>query len=486
MEPTVERLCSALVRHNLLPAETVRVLFQRWTREAGIAGSDLALFGRWLETHKYATAYQIAVLNRDNGDQLFLNEYTLLDRIGRGRMAGVYKAAHRLGQIVAIKVLPPTKAKNPEAFARFQREARMAVRLQHSNIVRTFQTGKARSLHFLVMEYLDGETLGEVLQRRGALPPAEAVRLTHQAMLGLAHIHEQGLVHRDLNPSNLMIVDGQPDSTSLAMVKILDIGMGRTMFDEGDADSGPMDNLTVAGDILGSPSYMAPEQARDAHNADIRADIYALGCVLYHMLTGQEPFPDVNRVRQLVRHATEAPRPLNQFKIAAPPGLQAIVDTLTAKDPAQRYPTPDQAAKALAAFMTTGAEARAMESIPQMQAYLRWLETQGADPEPDPDDPDTTRLEVRELAPPTPQTSAPPRPPLATPLYPNSPLANRAAPHSTKQKEPKGSPLSRRDLTMLAVGIGGFSVVLGFVGWYWFLTRNKKKTDKPPDDSSRP
>src|SRR5262249_20791579 len=154
----------------------------------------------------------------------FLGEYKILDRIGRGRMAGVYKAVHQLGQVVAIKVLPPSKAKDPRTLGRFTREARLALKLKHPNVVRAFQVGEVNGLHYLVMESLEGEPLEEVLQRRKRLSPAEAVRVVHQALVGLQHIHEQGLVHRDLKPSNLMLVpapgSGQPDNTLRATVKV--------------------------------------------------------------------------------------------------------------------------------------------------------------------------------------------------------------------------------------------------------------------------
>ena len=152
------------------------------------------------------TEYQASLLVRGHADGFFLNEYKILDRLGKGRMAGVYKAQHRLGQIFAVKVLPPSRAADPNFLGRFQREAKLAMRLKHPNIVRAFQVGQAGGLHYLVMEYLEGETLEDVLARRKKLPPAEAVRLVFQALQGLQHIHSQGLIHRDLKPANLMLV----------------------------------------------------------------------------------------------------------------------------------------------------------------------------------------------------------------------------------------------------------------------------------------
>src|SRR5262249_13391764 len=158
--------------------------------------------------------------------------------------------------------------------ARFLREARLATRLRHPNVVCTFHSGTANGLYFLVMEHLEGETLDQIFQRRGPLPPGEAVRLVHQLLEGLQCLHEQGTSHRDLKPANLMLVGGRPDQTLDGTLKILDIGTGRALFDDA-----PGSALTNEDDMLGTPQYMAPEQARDPRSADIRADIYSAGCV---------------------------------------------------------------------------------------------------------------------------------------------------------------------------------------------------------------
>src|SRR4051812_37376183 len=236
MEYSVENLCGLLIRSRLVTADEVKALYQRWLGEARGAANDPEQYCKWLVSRQYLTPYQAELLARGQVDNFFLNQYKVLDRIGQGCMAGVYKAVHQLGQLVAIKVLPPSKAKTPHVLGRFQREAKMAVRLRHPNVVRTYQVGEANGLHYLVMEYLEGETLREVLARRGKLPPAEGVRLVHQALLGLQHFHEQGLVHRDLKPANLMLVPGsstgQPDTTANSTLKILDLGLVRALHDE--------------------------------------------------------------------------------------------------------------------------------------------------------------------------------------------------------------------------------------------------------------
>ncbi len=173
MSFTPQNVCGFLIRSRLMNAEDMRNMFQRWLADARDNANNLNQFTKWLVANQYVTEYQANLLAKGHGDPdvYFLNQYKILDRIGRGRMAGVYKAMHTLGQTVAIKVLPPSRAKNPQMLARFQREARLAVRLKHPNVVRSFQIGEANGLHYLVMEHLEGETLDDVLQRRKRLPP---------------------------------------------------------------------------------------------------------------------------------------------------------------------------------------------------------------------------------------------------------------------------------------------------------------------------
>ncbi len=343
---TVPDFFRLLIRSRLHTVEAVQKLYRQWL---GISQTPESVdsFANWLVGKSILTAYQAKLLGEGLADNFFLGPYKILDRVGKGRMAGVYKAVAAGPKLVALKVLPPSKAKDPELAARFQRETALAIKLNHPNIVRTFDCGKHNNLHYLVMEYLEGETLEGVLAQRGKLRPLEATRIAFLTALGLHHVYEKGLVHRDLKPANLMLTPapGPEENTLHSMVKILDIGLGRFLFDPESRD-GRFD-ITNDDAILGTPDYLAPEQARDPRRVDIRADIYSLGCVLYQTLAGQSPFADTNLVRQIMRHATQQPRDLREGNPAVPELLNHVVSKMLAKDPEERYQTPAEVAQAL-------------------------------------------------------------------------------------------------------------------------------------------
>jgi eukaryotic-like serine/threonine-protein kinase len=362
-----------LARSKLLHSDEVEALHKAWRDETRAGDGEVDQFRKFLVGRKCLTEYQAYMVQRGRADGFFLGMYKILDRIGKGQMGGVYKAVHTLGQLVALKILPASKAKNPQFLSRFQREARLLTQLVHPNVVRAFQLGQSNGIHFIVMEYLEGETLDEVLNRRKSLPWAEAVRLVHQAFGGLQHLHERRMVHRDMKPANLMLTPaaGKPDSTWNATVKILDIGLGRELFDE-SAPGGPIETqLTEEGAVLGTPDYLAPEQARDARSADIRADIYSLGCVLYHCLTGRPPFAGSNIMAQMLKHATEKPVPLASLVPDLPSGLPAVIDRMLAKQPGDRYPIPAAAAAALEPFLgNAGTAPKPAALVPEFKAWL--------------------------------------------------------------------------------------------------------------------
>jgi serine/threonine protein kinase/HEAT repeat protein len=284
--------------------------------------------------------------------------YRVLGLIGQGGMGAVYRAEHRrMERPVALKVINPALMRHPATVERFQQEVRTAARLHHPNIVTAYDADQAGNppLHFLVMEYVEGQSLADLVRQRGPLPVAEACEYVRQAALGLQHAHEQGMVHRDVKPHNLM-------RTPRGQVKILDFGLARLARTPGHfapADtvmgSRTLNNhptparplaLTGAGTVMGTADYIAPEQAADPRTADIRADIYALGCTLYFLLVGRPPFPESTDREKIARHAATPLPPLPEL----PSGLAAVLARMTAKAPADRFATPAEVARALALF----------------------------------------------------------------------------------------------------------------------------------------
>jgi eukaryotic-like serine/threonine-protein kinase len=365
MESNAREFLPLLVQSRLFDQESAQAAFDQWQASAGSPTDSSSDWRRWLVEQKLITEYQSSLLGRGHTEGHFLGQYKILDRIGRGRMAGVYRASDAGGDHVAIKVLPPSKAKDPVLLARFQREARLAERLDHPNVVRTRDVGAVDGFNFLVMEYLEGETLDLVLQRRGSLGVHEANDLLEQALRGLQHVHEKGMVHRDIKPANMMLVytagyQNAGDTTG-ATLKLVDFGLSRAIDEVPPPESAQDVNLTVAGALLGTPDYVAPEQARDARSADIRADIYSLGCVGYHLLSGHPPFPDKNAIRQMVRHATEPPVPLDLVRPETPAYLRGVIERMLAKNPADRFATPGEA---LNAMESLAFETRTLQSTP--------------------------------------------------------------------------------------------------------------------------
>ena len=215
--------------------------------------------------------------------------YRIVGVLGRGGMGTVFRAEHRLMERqVALKVINRSLTADAKAVERFRREVKAAAKLVHPNIVTAYDAEQAGDLHFLVMEYIDGMSLDRLIAKQGPPTPQQTCRLMQQAALGLMQAHEKGMVHRDIKPQNLMV-------TRKGQLKILDFGLSRLAEIAADVagdGAAPADGFrTAAGSVLGTPDYIAPEQVLDATKADIRADIYSLGCTFYFLLTGRPPFP---------------------------------------------------------------------------------------------------------------------------------------------------------------------------------------------------
>jgi serine/threonine protein kinase/tetratricopeptide (TPR) repeat protein len=254
-------------------------------------------------------------------------------------MGTVYRAEHmKLKKQVAIKLLPAHETHDPLAVARFHREMEAVGKLDHPNIVRATDAGEIGDSYYLVMELVRGEDLRKLVRRLGRVPIAAACELVRQVALGLQHAYEHGLVHRDIKPSNLIL-------TPEGRVKILDLGLARL-----HGENRPGEELTATGAVMGTADYMAPEQGTDTHSVDIRADLYSLGCTLYHLLAGRPPFhgPNYDTLLKKMHAHAETPVPrIREFVADIPPVLEEIVGRLLSKRPSDRYATPGELARVL-------------------------------------------------------------------------------------------------------------------------------------------
>jgi Tfp pilus assembly protein PilF/tRNA A-37 threonylcarbamoyl transferase component Bud32 len=270
-------------------------------------------------------------------------KFRILREVGRGGMGVIYLAEHRvLEKQVALKVISPALLDNPDALNRFHAEAKAAARLYHPNIAIAHDADQAGGLHFLVMEYVEGQSLAQLLEKRGPLPVAHACHYVRQAAQGLQHAAEREMVHRDIKPHNLML-------TSKGQVKILDFGLARM---RGEQKASP--RQTQLGAFMGTPEYVAPEQAVDAREADIRADVYSLGCTLYALLAGRPPFVGDTPYMLALAHVQQEARPLPELRPDLPAELWAVVAKMLAKKPEQRYQQPVEVAQALVPFIKAG------------------------------------------------------------------------------------------------------------------------------------
>ncbi len=257
-----------------------------------------------------------------------IGKYEIIRQLGAGGMGTVYLATDsELKRTVALKVLPLDRAKNPTLVRRFKSEGQAAALLQHKNIVSVFEAGEASGHLFLALEFVDGIDLLEWVNRRGPIPIKRSVEIMRQAAAALQHAYERNIVHRDIKPSNLMI-------SREGTVKLTDMGLARSIDDTLDT------TITRDGTTVGTVDYMAPEQASNSKAADIRSDLYSLGCTWYHLITGSPPYPMGSVTNKISAHISAQlpdPRTLNP---KVPEALIAVIHRLMAKKKEQRYQTP--------------------------------------------------------------------------------------------------------------------------------------------------
>lgn len=301
---------------------------------------DPKALARELVQRGWLTPYQVNQIAKGNAAELRLGSYVILERLGEGGMGAVFKARHvKMSRMVALKVIRKEKLTSAAAVQRFQREVKAAAHLNHPNIVQAHDADEANGTHFLAMEYVEGTDLHKLIQEKGPLPVAAACEYVRQAALGLQHAHKRGLVHRDIKPANLLLTRNADDGAEV--VKILDMGIARMSGDN-------VGTLTQEGAVVGSLDYIAPEQAMSSHDVDARADLYSLGCTLYHLLTGKVPFPGGEALQKLMRHQHEELPPVEQLRPDVPAEVAAIVRKLMAKKPEDRFQSAADVATALA------------------------------------------------------------------------------------------------------------------------------------------
>jgi len=325
MPLTLEQFIENLISSGLFSADELSAFQESLPPEK--RPHDAQGLARELIRAKKLTKYQAETVYRGRTKGLVFGEYTILEQIGAGGMGQVFKARHRtMERVVALKKLPPKAMKAPEAVKRFHREVRTAAKLTHSNIVIAYDASEHAGIHYLVMEYVDGYDLADVVAQRGPLPVSQAVDCIVQAAKGLEYAHSEGVVHRDIKPANLLL-------DRKGTVKILDMGLAR-IFEGGQSDD--PDRLTDSGQVMGTCDYMAPEQAEDTHAADHRADIYSLGCTLYRLLTGHKPYVGETLIQILLAHR-EAPIPsILEKRPDVPAQLDAVFQKMMAKTPEGR------------------------------------------------------------------------------------------------------------------------------------------------------
>ena len=308
--------------------------------------------------------YRQAVQRAFAHPSVAVGEYRLVSCLGKGGMGMVYLAIHsKLRKRVAVKVLAAHRTEDAKALARFRKEMQMVGQLEHPNIVRAMDAGEADGTHFLVMEFIRGWNLDQLIAMQGRLPIGVACEAIRQAAEGLAYAEMHQIVHRDIKPSNLMV-------NAQGVVKLLDLGLA-TLSDTGD----DLTTLTEAGSVLGTVDYMAPEQWRNPAGVDGRADIYSLGCTLYHLLVGRPPYSDSvfcnTRDKKMMAHVS-APTPLVTQELPnCPAGVADVLQRMMAKEPQDRYPSAIEVADALVPFSD---EAALVELVRPLAAQHNYKE----------------------------------------------------------------------------------------------------------------
>lgn len=366
--PDLNNITKKLEESGIIAGEQVNREVDAWRSETGNdqqpSANDLL---DWLTGKGLITGFQREVIDAGHEGPMALGPFRVFERIAVGRLGNVYRAEHEeTGQPVALKVFPASLDQDAERLARMEREVEASLQLTHPNIVRTYRLGNVGSIRYLVLEDLQGETLEDRIDRTGPIPYREACRLLRDAAQGLAAIHAQGMVHRDVRPGNMWVGND-------GVLKVMELGAVNA-WEAGKSTGGVL--ITTNESVVGHSHYMAPEQLHDPSNATNHADIYAFGCTLFHCIAGRTPFTEKNPVKLSMRHANDFPEPLHKLVPGVPKQLTEIVDAMMAKELHNRYPSIEVTIWALEQHI--GEDTGLPPEIEVREDFLAWLKEEVA------------------------------------------------------------------------------------------------------------
>ena len=330
MKPEVELAIGELVKHGVIHKDEIDSALEKNPESAGLDDRDA--LGDFLEQIGLITAFQAGELRNQRVADLVMDNYLILDRLGEGGMGTVFRARHkRMRRIVAIKVLNPEIQENPDHLQRFQREIETLARLNHPGVIQAYDANFGTSGFFLVLEFVEGSDLDGIVRKHGPLPVSEAIDAMIQSAKALQYVHDQGMVHRDIKPQNLM-------RNRQGSIKVADLGLVRLTESESSDDHNKQ-GLTQQFTIAGTLEFMAPEQAENTSGVDNRADIYSLGCSFYYILAGKNVYTGKSVMDKLMAHMTHPIPSLRECRTDVSEKLDAIFKKMVAKTVDQRYQT---------------------------------------------------------------------------------------------------------------------------------------------------
>ena len=481
---TTDEFLGLVAKSDLFPAARLEEFVDRRRADRSLPATPMKT-AQLLVFDGLLTKYQAEQLLSGRWRNFIIGgKYKLLERLGKGGMALVFLCEHQvMKRLVALKILPTAHGEDRELLGRFHREARALSSLRHPNIVGAYDADHANKVHFLVMEYVDGGDLDQIVQKIGPMPWERASEYIRQAALGLQHAHECGLVHRDIKPGNLLV-------DRSGTVKLLDLGLARIFHET-------TDDLTTGRDaktLLGTVDYLAPEQALNSHDVDIRADIYGLGATFYYLLTGKGLFEDGTVAQKLSWHLHRPPVPISQVRPDVPEGLLEVIDRMLAKRPNDRFQVPEEVVEALEPWTTTPIAPPDPAELPQLSRAAR----RSAQPSsvrmnvgptkaapssttrrPDVLSRTTKILPGAVVEPPTPPPSTPPTP--APPTPKPKPSAPRIAPPSAVVAVGPKIPRPRwRDPRVVSALAAGVLLLSGLGGWALLGPSTEVEAGKSP------